>query len=245
LKEKPSSCTWPSPWPSSTFENFTTISPQPSHGPAPSASPSNSNAISSGGDKFPQNTTVLPSSSPSSPSTYTATQVVLARAQSSTLHRDSRILERNGQAPTHHLQKKERKKSLTRGSREGHRVHNGCVVLYDITFKELKLVRCANESFLPELRVRRLLHEDNQSVVGVLTRLMPRSPVMMSELRKLFLLTDEYDIFIITKYIRNATNVWANRLSRETENADMHLPLHLSLLQQVAGTPLRRTLRLL
>ena len=32
-----------------------------------------------------------------------------------------------------------------------------------ITFKELKAVRCAIESFLPELKGRRLLlHEDNQ-----------------------------------------------------------------------------------
>ena len=41
-----------------------------------------------------------------------------------------------------------------------------------ITFKKLKAVRCAIESFLPELKGRRLLlHEDNQSVVGVLTHL--------------------------------------------------------------------------
>ncbi len=32
---------------------------------------------------------------------------------------------------------------------------------------------------------------------------------MMSELRKLFLLTDESDISIRTKYIRSAVNVWA------------------------------------
>jgi hypothetical protein len=43
---------------------------------------------------------------------------------------------------------------------------------------------------------------------------------MMSELRKLFLLIDERDISIKTKYIRSAANVWADRLSRETDNAD-------------------------
>ncbi len=37
-----------------------------------------------------------------------------------------------------------------------------------ITYKELKAVRCAIKSFLPELKGKRLLlHEDNQSVIGV------------------------------------------------------------------------------
>jgi hypothetical protein len=70
-------------------------------------------------------------------------------------------------------------------------------------------VRCAIESFLPGLiRGRRLLlHKDNRFVVGALTRFTSRSPVMMSELRKLFLKTDEHDISIGTKYIRSAANV--------------------------------------
>ena len=77
-----------------------------------------------------------------------------------------------------------------------------------ITFKELKAVRCAIESFLLKVKGRRvLLHEENPSVVGVLTHLASRSPTMMSEPRKLFLLTDEQDISIRTKYIRNAANV--------------------------------------
>jgi hypothetical protein len=72
----------------------------------------------------------------------------------------------------------------------------------------LKAVRCAIESFLSELRGRRLLlHEDNPSVVGVLTHLTSRSPAMMSELLKLFLLPDESGISIRTKYIHNAANV--------------------------------------
>ena len=58
-----------------------------------------------------------------------------------------------------------------------------------ITFKELKAVRCAIQSFLSELKGRRLLlHEDNQPVIGVLTLLTSKSPTMMCELRKLFLL---------------------------------------------------------
>ena len=61
-------------------------------------------------------------------------------------------------------------------------------------------MRCAIKSFLPEPKGRRLLlHEDNQSVVGVLTHLTSRSPVMMSEVKMLFLLTDENDIRIRTQ----------------------------------------------
>jgi hypothetical protein len=46
---------------------------------------------------------------------------------------------------------------------------------------------------------------------------------MMSEPGKFFLLTDEQDISIRTKYIRSASNVWADRLSRETDDADWQL----------------------
>ncbi len=48
-----------------------------------------------------------------------------------------------------------------------------------ITFKELKAVRCDIHAFLPELKGRRLLlHEDNHSVIGVLTHLTSKSPTM-------------------------------------------------------------------
>ena len=64
-----------------------------------------------------------------------------------------------------------------------------------ITFKELKTVRNAIQDFFPELKGRRLLvHEDNQSVIGVLTHLTSKSSTMMCELRKPFLLVDSYDI---------------------------------------------------
>ncbi len=90
-----------------------------------------------------------------------------------------------------------------------------------ITFKELKTVRCAIEQFLPKMKGRRLLlYEDNQSVVGVLTILTSRSPTIMSELRKLFLLTDENDIRIRTRSIRSATNILADKLSRVTDTSD-------------------------
>jgi hypothetical protein len=69
-----------------------------------------------------------------------------------------------------------------------------------ITFKELKAVWCAIQSFLPEVKERRLLlHEDNQSVIGMLTQLTSKSPAMMCELRKMFLLIDMYDIKIRTQ----------------------------------------------
>ncbi len=82
---------------------------------------------------------------------------------------------------------------------------------------------------------------------GVLTDLTSRSPTMMSEMMKLFLLTDEHDIIIMTKYIRNAANVWADRPSRETDNADWQMPPppHLPLLRQAMGAPHHRPLRLL
>jgi hypothetical protein len=70
---------------------------------------------------------------------------------------------------------------------------------------------------------RLLLHEDNQSVIGVLTHLTSKSPTMMCELHKLFLLIDSYDIKIRTQYIRSAANVWADNLSRVTDNSDWQL----------------------
>ncbi len=90
-----------------------------------------------------------------------------------------------------------------------------------ITFKELKAVWFAIQAFLPELKGRRiLLHEDNQSVIGVLTHLTSKSPTMMCELRKLFFLIDTWDSKIRTQYIRSAANVWADNLSRVTDNSD-------------------------
>ncbi len=50
-----------------------------------------------------------------------------------------------------------------------------------------------------------------------------KSPVMMCELRKLFMLIDTYDIKIRTLYIRSAANAWADNLSRITDNSDWQL----------------------
>jgi hypothetical protein len=82
-------------------------------------------------------------------------------------------------------------------------------------------VRCAILAVLPELKGRcLLLHEDNQSAIGVLTHLTSKSPTRMCELRKLFLLIDTYDIKIRTRYIRSASNVWADSVSRVTDSSD-------------------------
>ena len=80
-----------------------------------------------------------------------------------------------------------------------------------ITFKDLKAVKCVIKSFIPELKgIRLLLNEDNQREIGVLTNLTSTSPDMMCELRKLFLLNDEFDIKIKTTCIRIATNIWTS-----------------------------------
>eukprot|EP00873_Tetraselmis_striata_P042594 jgi/Tetstr1/462858/TSEL_007807.t1 len=95
---------------------------------------------------------------------------------------------------------------------------------HDITWKELRAVRHAFESFLPHLRGRRvLLHEDNTAVVVALANLTSRSPVMMEELRKLWHLLDIHDISIMPRYIQSAANVWADRLSRELDDSDWQL----------------------
>ena len=46
---------------------------------------------------------------------------------------------------------------------------------------------------------------------------------MMDELRKLWELIDTNDISIRARYIRSAANVWADRLSRETDRDDWQL----------------------
>ena len=93
-----------------------------------------------------------------------------------------------------------------------------------ITYKELKAVRLAIESFLPHVRNRRvLLHEDNQAVVRILTTLTSRSPLLMNELRKFWYLTDVNNISVRPRYIQSAANIWADRLSRELEDQDWQL----------------------
>jgi hypothetical protein len=89
---------------------------------------------------------------------------------------------------------------------------------HHIIWKELRDVRLAIESFLPQLRGRNiLLHEDNTAVVATLSKLTTRSPVMMTELRRHWHLLDVNDISIRPKYIRSTANIWADSLSRELD----------------------------
>ena len=90
-------------------------------------------------------------------------------------------------------------------------------------------MRLAVETFLPQLRCRRvLLHEDdNQAVVAILTKLTSRSPALMNELRKLWHIMDENDIAIRPRYYQSAANIWAYRLSRELDDTDWRLHPHL------------------
>ena len=93
-----------------------------------------------------------------------------------------------------------------------------------IAMKELKAVRFAIESFLPELAnhiVR--LHEDNQTVLKILLSGTSRSPSLMKELRKLFHLCGLHGITLRPEYIRSHLNVLADRLSRLRDQDDWKL----------------------
>eukprot|EP00873_Tetraselmis_striata_P046592 jgi/Tetstr1/466856/TSEL_011313.t1 len=106
-----------------------------------------------------------------------------------------------------------------------------------ITWKELKAVRLAVESFLPHLAGRNvLLHEDNQAVCQVLSGLTSRSPQMMAELRRLWCLLDSHGIHLRARYIRSAANIWADRLSRHLDSDDWQLdPLMFAELESRFG----------
>jgi hypothetical protein len=80
--------------------------------------------------------------------------------------------------------------------------------LQHITWKELRGVRHAIESFLPQLKGRHvLLHEDNTAVVATLTKLATWSRVMMTEVHRKWYLLDTNDIHIRPRYIRSAANI--------------------------------------
>jgi hypothetical protein len=60
-------------------------------------------------------------------------------------------------------------------------------------------------------------------VVATLTMLTTRSPVMMTELRRVWYLLDTNDIHIRPRYIRSAANIWADTLSHEPDTEDWQL----------------------
>ena len=93
------------------------------------------------------------------------------------LRRSKRLLERQGQGVAHHL-------------------------------KEIEGPALRHQVVSPRSQRKKVaLARRQQSVGEVLTNLTSRSTAMMSELRKLFLLTDENDIMIRTQYIRSAANI--------------------------------------
>jgi hypothetical protein len=82
-------------------------------------------------------------------------------------------------------------------------------------------MRYAVESFLPQLRGRNVpLHEDNTAIVATLTKLATRSPVMMTEVRRMWYLLDANDIHIRPRYIRLAANILADILNCELDIED-------------------------
>ena len=93
-----------------------------------------------------------------------------------------------------------------------------------ITHLELLAVRLTVETFLDDLRGRRVkLFEDNQAVMYIINKLSTKSPAIMTELRRLWLLLDTNDIRLRAEYIRSAENVFADALSREEDDEDWQL----------------------
>eukprot|EP00873_Tetraselmis_striata_P029448 jgi/Tetstr1/449712/TSEL_036780.t1 len=65
-----------------------------------------------------------------------------------------------------------------------------------------------------------LLHEDNMGLVHLLANLTSRSPMLMTELRKLWFILDSNDISIRARYIKTMANFLVDRLSREIDYDD-------------------------
>jgi hypothetical protein len=88
--------------------------------------------------------------------------------------------------------------------------------LHHITWKLLRAIRLAVESFVSQLRGRNvLLYEDNTTVFISLTKLTSCSTVRMTELNHLWFLLDTNNIRIRPRYIRLAAiNTWTDSLKR-------------------------------
>jgi hypothetical protein len=84
-----------------------------------------------------------------------------------------------------------------------------------INVQELRAVRYAVDSFLPQLRGRSvLLREDNQVVCALIERWTTRSGALMVQLEKLWWTLDSNDIEMRVRYIRSEDNAQADALSR-------------------------------
>jgi hypothetical protein len=96
-----------------------------------------------------------------------------------------------------------------------------------ITAKELKTLRLALQSFLPEVRGQHiLLWEDNMPVVHIVCNGSSRSPALMAELRLLWGFMAEHNITILPRYIRSEDNP-ADFWSRWRDRSAWQLSIHI------------------
>eukprot|EP00873_Tetraselmis_striata_P038409 jgi/Tetstr1/458673/TSEL_045063.t1 len=74
-------------------------------------------------------------------------------------------------------------------------------------------------------------------VVDVLANLTSRSPLLMTELRKLWFILDSNDISVRAHYIKTTANTWADRfISREIDYGDWAFSLrHYNQLDNIWG----------
>eukprot|EP00873_Tetraselmis_striata_P002973 jgi/Tetstr1/423237/TSEL_001355.t1 len=81
-----------------------------------------------------------------------------------------------------------------------------------------------------------LLHEDNMDMVHDLPNLTARSPMLMTELQKLWFILDSNDISIRARYIKTTASIWADCLSREIHYGDGAVGLrHFNHLENIWG----------
>ena len=98
----------------------------------------------------------------------------------------------------------------------------GTVRYATVRYDTIKLARCCGRRkyYRTVLQIANTIvrHCKSQILYGI----------TLNELYPLTLLTDEHDISIRTMFIRSAANVWADRLSRETDNSDWQLVTRVS-----------------
>jgi hypothetical protein len=88
---------------------------------------------------------------------------------------------------------------------------------WHITMKELVSVRRGILRFADDLRGHTVcLYEDNQAVVAIIKNRTSSSSLLMSELRLLMALLEQFDIRLASRYIRNELNP-ADVFSRLTD----------------------------
>eukprot|EP00873_Tetraselmis_striata_P012113 jgi/Tetstr1/432377/TSEL_021774.t1 len=72
--------------------------------------------------------------------------------------------------------------------------------------------------------------------VHVLANFTSRSPLLMTEMRKLWFILDSHYISIRARYIKTTANIWADRLSRKIDYDDWAFSLrHFNHLDNIWG----------